>query len=124
MKRRISMKTYFRFPTLMFIVLLLAGCQSNTAKISAANAASQYHECVYIQYNKAVSQGTNAGDAAIKQAISECSDMAMTYALAVSRENNHMPDKQYKNANETYRPIIEQETSKQLQAMIAAIKEG
>lgn len=118
------MKTYILFPSLITALFFLAGCQSNTTKISSADAAQQYHECVYMQYNKAVSQGTEAGENAIKQALSGCSDLAMTYALSVSRENGHLPDKQYKNAYETYRPIIEKETSTQLKEMIAAIREG
>jgi hypothetical protein len=111
------------YGALVIAPLLLAGCQGNAPKISPADAARQYHDCTYTQYNKAVTQGTDAGDKAIRQAISDCGDLAMTYALSVSRENGHMPDKQYKNASETYRPLIEKQTAIQLKKLIATIRE-
>lgn len=108
----------------LFIAITLSGCQSNQvkpteAKLTEADASKKYYECIYSQYNSAVSNGVASGEKSIDAAIDNCGDDAMNYAMVFAREYHENFSKHREHAHWTYKPIIEKNAKSELTKYIS-----
>jgi hypothetical protein len=109
--------------SLLISLLMISGCKSSSVQLPRGQASEHYYDCLYNQYNQAVSKGIEAGDKSIEAAIEKCEDAVMVFANAVARQNHHLPDKQGMHAYATYRPIYQKEAAKQLRQYLSSLEQ-
>lgn len=106
------------------LIILLSnvpGCQTSSVVIKPEKASVIYYDCLYTQYNVAVSKGSPQGEESIESAIDACYDDVMNYASAIARENHPKVDMRPIHAYDTYRPILQKEAAVQLRAYLKTL---
>ena len=99
-------------------IVILSGCKTSSVQLPPEQASEQFYDCLYTQYNQAISKGTPAGDPSIDAAIEACDDAVMVYANTFAKKYHMRADKHYEHAYGTYRPILQKEAKNQLRAYL------